>query len=343
MFQRLIDKLPEKEGTVAFKLDISAVLKQFEGKERLILFEAITNKTIFYIDCFEQNIRFIQSNPNYNTKVAEFNLTDINGFSYSKLIVNWSKKFNNFYIEDLDSNKVIHKKSRSVKWKFKSDINGNIIQIGSDNAEVKMVEIISNGEIELQPSAKEILDHQFEKIEVMISNSKLTDYSFELTMIQQVLVMLATTFEVYSQARFQELSEERLIDLNHLYSLLPNKYRQQHFETNNKKFEENADLHLKWFIEQKKINFQNWDECKKAYACVYNIKFSDLNVDNSILVNINKVMKARHVIIHSRKDISTLNYDDVHSQNPIFINQDLGKSLKQNFKSFLYKLHETSL
>jgi hypothetical protein len=53
-------------------------------------------------------------------------------------------------------------------------------------------------EVVLEPTAKEIFDFQIKKMGILIENCKKGDFLFESTLVQQIIVMLVTAFEMYT-------------------------------------------------------------------------------------------------------------------------------------------------
>lgn len=89
------------------------------------------------------------------------------------------------------------------------------------------------------------------------------------------------------------------------------------------------------------INFQNWEDCKKAYKNAYAIKFGEiLNLKNDTLENIQRYINLRHKIIHSKKDMTMLNFDRVPPEKPIFINMAFIEQARNDFIEFIEKLHK---
>lgn len=96
-------------------------------------------------------------------------------------------------------------------------------------------------------------------------------------------------------------------------------------------------------IIQNKINFQSYEECKRAYAKSYGIKFGEIRVDSTELNNLQRIIKFRHRIIHVSPLLSIVNQFEVPQKTPIFSNKDFAQNGIALFNKFIQLLHKGSL
>jgi hypothetical protein len=70
-----VDQLNEKRGTITFAVSKSNL---FDEKIPIIrMLEIAKSQTVFILERGSDfNLRFIQSNPNYDTKIAKINIRD---------------------------------------------------------------------------------------------------------------------------------------------------------------------------------------------------------------------------------------------------------------------------
>ena len=181
------------------------------------------------------------------------------------------------------------------------------------------------------------------KVNILIDGCKLKDFFFESTLVQQCLVMLVTGFEVYARTRFVEMEKEgRKPNIEGIIEEFAKK------ESVKEEIEDYAKSMgkslLESMLEVRKgkgvINFQNWKDCKAAYNKAYGIKFGEIpNLTGGILENIPKYIDLRHKIIHSKYDMTVLNFDRVPPEEPIFANMVFIEQARDDFIEFMEKLH----
>ena len=88
------------------------------------------------------------------------------------------------------------------------------------------------------------------------------------------------------------------------------------------------------------INFQNWEDCKTACKKAYGIKFGGIpNLKGGILKSIKKYIALRHKIVHSKYDMTVLNFDRVPPEEPIFANMEFIQQARDDFIEFMETLH----
>jgi len=193
--------------------------------------------------------------------------------------------------------------------------------------------------------AKEIFDFQMEKIRILIENCKKGDFLFESTLVQQIIVMLTTAFEVYTRTRFVELEKEgRVVNMEALYNrFVPKKYREQFKEEIRESASKQGKTELEVFIESRRINFQNWEDFKEAYNKGYGLKIGEVGIPNDILLDVQRFIDWRHKIIHSKDDHTMINFEEVPPAEPIFTNKDLVEKGLSIFQKLINEFHKSTL
>ena len=234
-------------------------------------------------------------------------------------------------------------KAEQKGGKIRIGENGALYQIGDQGLEVGWYRIRKNGEDVLKPTAKEIWDWTITRVNILIEGSKLKDFLFESTLVQQCLVMLVTGFEIYTKERFIEMAKEgKTPDIEALMKEFINR------EPMKEEIEHHAIITGKSFLESMLevrggkgvINFQNWEDCKAAYSKGYGIKFGDIpDLRSVVLAHIRDVIELRHKIIHSGNDMTILNWDRVPPEEPIFAKKEFIEQARDAFVEFVEKLH----
>ena len=340
-----VEQLNEREETIRFVLSESNL---FEEKIPLIrILEIAKGQTVFILDRDSDfYLRFIQSNPNYETKIAKINIRDFRKASKLFIAFTWSERENAIYVGEYGRCELRSAKSfEDPNIKFRVGKEGRIYQIGDKGIQVGYYRVKVGKEVVLEPIAKEIFDFWMEKIRILIENCKRGDFLFESTLVQQIIVMLTTAFEVYTRTRFVELEKEgKVVNIEALYNrFVPKKYREQFKEEVRESANKQGKTELEVFIERRCVNFQNWEHFKDAYNKGYGLKIGEVSVPNDILLDVQRFIDWRHKIIHSKDDQTMINFEEVPSAEPIFTNKDLaGKGLNA-FQKFINEFHKSTL
>lgn len=265
-----VDQLNEREGTITFVVSESNL---FDEKLPLVrILEIAKGQTVFVLERDPNfNLRFIQSNPNYKTKIAETNIRDFRNASKLFIAFAWSEKENVIYVGEYGKGELRSAKSyEDSNIKFRVGEDGEIYQIGDKGIQVGYYRVKVGEKVVLEPTAKEIFDFQMEKIKILIENCKKGDFLFESTLVQQIIVMLTTAFEVYTRTRFLELERKgKPLDMEALYRcFISKRYREQFKEEIRENAHDQGRTELEVFIEgidgRRPINFQDWDSFKDA-------------------------------------------------------------------------------
>lgn len=339
-----VEQLNEQEGTITFVVSESNLFD--EGIPLIRILEILKSQTVFILERdFDFNLRFIQSNPNYETKIAKINIRDFHDAPKLFVSFTWSEKENTIYVGDYRSELRSAKSFKDPNIKFRVGKDGAIYQIGDKGVKVGFYRVKVGEEIVLEPMAKEIFDFQMEKIRILIENCKKGDFLFESTLAQQIIVMLTTAFEVYARTRFVELEKEgKGINVEDLYArFIPKKYREQFKEETKEAASKQGKTELEVFVERRSVNFQDWESFKDAYNKGYNLKIGEISIQNDILLEVQKFIKWRHKIIHSKSDQTMINFEEVPPAEPIFTNKDLAEKGLNIFQKLINEFHESTL
>lgn len=311
------------------------------------MLEVAKGKTVFILERDSNfNLRFIQSNPTYETKIAKVNVEDFREATKLFIGFTWSEKGNTIYVGEYRKGELRNAYSfEEPNIKFRVGKDRAIYQIGDEGIKVGFYRVKVGEEVVLEPIAKEIFDFQLEKIRILIENCKKGDFLFESTLAQQIIVMLTTAFEVYARTRFLELEEDgKHVNMEELYTrFIPTKYRKGFRDEIMEIANKQRKTELEVFTERRSVNFQDWDSFKDAYNKGYGLKIGETGIANEILLEVQKFIKWRHKIIHLKGDQTMINSDEVPPSEPIFTNKDLVEKGANIFQQFISELHESTL
>ena len=147
--------------------------------------------------------------------------------------------------------------------------------------------------------------------------------------------MLVTGFETYCKRRFIEIEDEGIHpDFDGLVAKLTKSPMEREAivqESTSKGISPTCEL------AEERIDFQNYDRCKVAFNKGYGIKFGqDLSVSNTLLEEIQRLIKFRHRIVHISPLLNVLN-------DPIAPNRDYAEKAIKTFNDFIQGLHAATL
>lgn len=340
-----VEQLNEREGAITFVVSRSNLFDK--GIPLIRIVEIAKDQTVFILERDSDfNLRFIQSNPNYETKIAKINIQDFHNAPRLFVAFTWSEKENSIYVREYRKGKLRSAKSlEESDIKFRVGKDGAIYQIGDKGIKIGSYRVKVGKKVVLEPTAKEIFDFQMEKIRIVTENCQKVDFLFESTLVQQIMVMLTTAFEVYAWTRFVELEKKaKTVNIIELYNrFVPTKYREQFQEEINEAASKQRRTELEVFLERRSINFQDWESFKDAYNKGYGLKTGEIGIPNDILLEVQKFIKWRHRIIHSKDDQTLINFEEVPPAKPIFTNKDLAEKGLNTFQKFINEFHESTL
>lgn len=344
-----VDQLNEREGTITFVVSESNLFDERIPLVRIL--EIAKGRTVFVLERDPNfSLRFIQSNPNYKTKIAQINIQALCNAPKLFIAFTWSEEENVIYVGEYRKGEFRSAKSyKDPNIKFRVGEDGRIYQIGDKGVQVGYYRVKVGEKVVLEPTAKEIFDFQTEKIKILIENCRKGDFLFESTLVQQIIVMLTTAFEVYTRTRFLELEREgKPLDMEALYShFIHKRYKEQFKEETRKIARDQGKTELEVFIEgidgRRPINFQDWNSFKDAYNKGYCLKIGEIGIPNEILLEVQRFITWRHKIIHSKDEQTMINFESVPLAEPIFTNKDLAEKGLNIFQKFIKELHKSTL
>lgn len=333
-------KVDEKEWTLYFRFSKSNL---FINIYYTLILKEYKNKTIFVLDRILENwkdiLRFIQSNPNYKTKICKLDITNFKDKDNFIVIMTWDSK-NNLYFwtdsEDLIKTESIENENLNFRvWN-----DWWVYQIWDENVMVKDFNINIWWNTILEASAIEKYEMQKERINQLFQNSQIKkDYLFETTIYQQILVMLVTWIEVYWKTRFIELLDEKSVNDNDIINTFVFKKHKDYInELNNL---DNWKQKILKILDDKRINFQNFEDFKSAFNKWFWI--NTWSFDN--LEKIKEIFQIRHKIIHTKNDMTILNQYEMNKkwEQPKFLNNDFVKEMIKIVDNFINDFHKMTL
>ena len=334
----------EKEGTLEFVISTGNMFDK--NLNHIVIFDLPIGSSRFILQRENfYNLVFYRISPNYGFRVTRLNISRMKNSKGLHIFVTWSQQEDKLYVGDIEQKiGLLSAKSNTVPTKVIKGKNGSLILVGDEGIDIKLLYIKKGKEIITEPSAKEVFDFNMERLKILIKGCK-GDFLFETTCVQAGLVLLVSAIEAYFKKRFIELEKEGWKP--NLEALLKKLFSSKYIETRRKEIEEKASSEHKSIIEtlaEHYINFQNINKCKKAYNSCYGLKFGEIFKEEPHLIEkVKQIITYRHKIVHSGKDTTILNYEEIPNKQPIFSDKQLLEKALQNIIKFINKFHKATL
>ncbi len=346
ILRELQEKTKRPEGTVMIRGSIHGLSDS--SIDNLLIMQLVSGAQLFRIERDKNmNVKFYHSSPGTGTRVASISLNPACPFSEVAWGFIWSPKDIKLFMGPNDpKGELIFSEGYEIsKRKFQVDRNGNVIQIGDDGVEVTDTKIFINGGPILEPAAIDVWRSTIQAVNLLKGGTSTAGYSYEVVICNTIISTLVTGFEVYCKTRFIELEKEGIRpDYD---SLIGRVFSQKEIDLNEPmRLRDIAKSQNKSFLEvitERKINFQNYEECKRAYNKAYNLRFGDIFPETDVLRKVQDIIYYRHRIIHVSLLLGFLNQPKVPPEDPVFSNLNFAEDAIRNFDLFVTTFHEATL
>jgi hypothetical protein len=333
-------------GTLKFDYSSTKAFKQ--NSVACVLVDIPAKGHFFRVDCTtDRTLRFFHSSPGTGTRVATISLESLPDFEKASLIFNWSPEEIMFFCIPLD----IEAESLSAKGvpspiNFRVGSDGGIFQIGDQGVEVMQTRFHRDGQSVLAPTAIEAWQSTIKAIEILLTGKSETGFIFEVVQTSAILSMLVTGLESYAKTRLLEVESEGICaDWQALFISFASKAEREsnRLDELKVKAETAGESVLTTVVNALRINFQNYDDLKRAYKAAYGIKLGEIGIDGQRLSQLQDFIRFRHRVVHVSPLLTILNQDKVPPDQPIFANRKLSEDAEACFKSIVDALHRATL
>lgn len=345
LLEKIQEEIKRPEGTLMMKSTIEWLFDASIGNR--IVLQLVSGAQLFRVERDNKlNLKFYYSSPGTGTRVASIDLKKITPCQKVAWGFTWSpKKIKLFLGPQLKGEQLVFADGRDSKKKFRVVRGGFVVQLGDDGVEVMDTRFFVEGKPVLEPTAIDVWDNTLEAINILEEGNSSDSYMNKVVLCNIIISTLVSGFEVYCKTRFIELEKEGIKP--NIEALIDRVFSQYELEEDmHKKLEQSAQsegVSLLEKIAKEKVNFQNYNECKRAYNKAYDLKFGELEIDSNIFKDIKDFILFRHRIIHVSPLLGFLNQPYVPPEEPVFAGKDLLEKGKECFNIFIRKLHEKTL
>ncbi|AYO30320.1 hypothetical protein D2962_06525 [Biomaibacter acetigenes] len=345
VIEQIRKKVNRPEGSVELISNVGELFNPNVGEG--IILEISSGAQYFLVKRdSEMQMIYYYSSPGSGTWVAKIDLKKVQRCDKAYWGFTWSPQETKLFIGPwIKGGKLVISKGVPSEKQFRVGRDGSIIQIGDEGAEVTGVRMFFDGKPVLEPTAIETWQNTIQGVRLLQKGKSDEGYIFEVLICNLVIATLVTGFETYCKTRFIELEKEGIKpNLENLISMV---FSQRELDIGVLEIlKKRSRIRTKDFLEKiaiNKINFQNYDECKKAFNKTYGLKFSEIGLNSNELSFLRRLIQYRHRIIHVSPLIIMLNQGQVPPEEPVFAGNDLAEKAVNCFDKFVSNFHESTL
>lgn len=219
--------------------------------------------------------------------------------------------------------------------------DGSVVSVGSAGVAVMGATVYSEGRRLVSPPAVRLWRETAEASRMVLSGSSPEGYVFDVITSNAALVMLVTGFETYCQTRFRELDREG-VPPNHaaLLRRFGSVEERRQLAAGTAPAILDADDATAQLL--RRINFQSYDACKRAWNSGYGLRFGDA-IANATLGRVQRLLTYRHRIVHVSPLVGVLNGPESPPEEPEFSQPSFARDAASSFTDLVEALHATSL
>lgn len=330
------------EGTFAFEYKSEDLVDP--TVRGAIIFEVVAGKHFFKLERTDDLLlRLFHASPGTGTRVSTIDLKGLGRIVEAFIAFSWSPDELSLYFGPRNpGDELISSRGVRSSAQFRIGDDGNVYRIGDDNIEVMDLKIMVNDQTVLQCTAIEAWKSMKRAISILLSERSDEDYLREVVMANLCISMAVTGFEAYCKNRFIELESEGVRpNIKNLTEITFSKSDRDAKLPEKKSNEatKNGKTFLRWIIDKRCINFQNFKDCSKAYKKVYGVEFSQIFPNAKKTKWLQNYITHRHSVIHVSADNAMLDL----LKPPVPINSSRSKEALDIFDEFIMALHEASL
>jgi hypothetical protein len=347
ILENILENIRRTEGTVAFEYTSrdAFATDPTEG----VFLEIVAGAHLFRLERGRPRVlRFFHASPGTGTRVATIDLSSAPEFDKAFLLFGWSPTEIKFWCGPRvpDGEQLLTADGVPSPRQFQIGTDGSVLQMGDQGVDVMGMHVYEGGKPIVLPSAIQAWENTATAIRILRTGQSGEGFSYEVVVSSLTLVMLVTGFEAYTKTRLSELEMEGISPNSRaLFDSFSSKGRRVSGEYS--EMEETATSSgvsiLKQIIERGSINFQNYEDVKKAFSRAYDISLATIGIESGEVESLRKYVRYRHRIVHVSPLLGVLNLAEVPPEAPVFANRALADAALGCFDSVVKKLHAATL
>lgn len=294
----------------------------------------------------DRRLNFYHSSPATGTRLASIDLTDVPTFQRAFLAFGWTPEEVRLQCGPLDlSIGMLTAVGTSSPVSIRVATDGSIFNLGSDEVQVMGVRVQRGQDVLLAPTARDVWDSTLQAVKVLWTGSSDQGFLFEVLQSTTTLSMLVTGLESYGKARLLEIESEGIrADPVALFGAFCSKAERESArftELQAQAAEASASL-LAVVLDSIRINFQNFDDLKRAFRTAYGVKIGETELDSHEIDAVRRFIRYRHRVVHVSPLMAFLNQDRAPPEEPVFANRALADQAVEAFSRLVHALHKAT-
>ena len=334
------------EGSLCFEYSSATAFRRAEAAD--VLFQVPAGGHLFRLERLEERrLHFYHSSPGTGTRVAAIDLGALPDFDSAFLAFTWSPSEMHFYCGPrIPGTGMLSAKADASPKQFRVGEDGSVFQVGDEGVEVMGVRVREGGKAVLAPTAIEAWRETLKAVDVLRTGKSDHGFLFETAVAAMSLSVLVTGLEAYAKTRFVEVETEGVrADGTETFNVFASKAERESSRLQELQAEADATGQslLRVIVDAGKVNFQNYDQMKRAFRAAYGIDFGTIGLDSQTVTALKRFIRYRHRIVHVSPLLSFLNGDAVPPEEPVFANQALVEAAVKCFTAAVTALHQATL
>ena len=346
IFRQIQEAIRRPEGTFTFNYESPDLFDK--EKPGGIILEIPSGQHLFRLERDDDLfIHFYHSSPGTGTRVATIDLNKLPPAPNVFMAFSWTPNEIKLHIKPKVSGAELASATGVVSQRqLRVGKDGRVYHIGDSGVEVMGVSFYQAGQPIILPTAKEVWGETVKAIDILATGQSTEGYIFEVVVTNLTLAILVTGFEAYTKKRFLELEQEGLSPdvgaiINAFY---PKKEREAGISALLESEAKDAGISvLQHIVARDAINFQSYNNCKRAFNKAYGVKFGDLNLSGNTLEDLQSYIRYRHRIIHVSPLLGMLNQESVPPEEPVLPKKETAQNARARFSEFIEALHQATL
>ncbi len=311
----------------------------------------IGSHVVHFVCTNRSSLQFYHSSPGTGTRVAEIDLENVFLGDEVAVFLGWSPEEVRLDFSVVEREGTISALGVKSRTQHRVGKDGNVYAIDGVDANGEPLEtshhrVYKYDQLIIEPSAIEFWADSTIAAKLLLDRELEKGSLHEVAVTNSILSIMVTGFESYTKRRFLELEGEGIrADMKALTDrFFSTRERKKglvrDFYEEAKEEGKSALVHL---IDKDRINFQSYDDCKRAYGKAYNLSFgNDIGLDSKVFTPLKEYIRYRHQVIHVSPLIPILESPD-KSKELVRPTKELALEAANCFNTFIEHLHQATL
>lgn len=346
LLQQISEAICRPEGTVTFEYSSTDAFRV--GAPGGVIVEIPAGGHYFRLErTTEGLLNFYHSSPATGTRLASIDLRGVPTFERAFLAFVWSPDETRFHCGPRDLNiGMLQATGAPSPVSFRVASDGSVVQLGGEGLQVMGVRVQQGRNVVLAPTAIEVWQSTLQAVELLWTGKSDKGFIFEVLQTTSSLSMLVTGLENYAKTRLLEIETEGIAaGAAALFAAFASKAEREseRLAELQAQVEATGRSVFSVVVDNARINFQNFDDLKKAFRTAYGIKMGELGIGADVLAELRRLIGYRHRVVHVSPLLAFLNQDKVPPEEPVFANRALSERAVGVFGVVVQALHKASM